>query len=167
MANAPLPRGILQANRRGNAMVHALGTAPVSPDSVRALGLGLGAPRSWVLGPEYLQAVPAQPEDPASAATCAFLIHHRGVTYDIYAGALERLSADLDYGHELDYYDGIDGFVWKRGDRLAVYVRPDKLPPVVLRLADDEAVRGSGPAADSTPTAASGQLEQPAEVQVP
>jgi hypothetical protein len=119
MANAPLPRGILQVTGEGNVMVHALGTAPVSLDLVRALG------------------------------------------------ALERLSADLDYGHELDYYDGIDGFVWKRGDRLAVYVRPDKLPPVVLRLADDEAVRGSGPAADSTPTAASGQLDQPAEVQVP
>jgi hypothetical protein len=102
MANAPLPRGILQVTGEGNVMVHALGTVPVSLDSVRALGLGLGAPRSWVLGPEYLQAVPVQPEDPASAALCAFLIHHGGVTYDIYAGARERLPADLDDGLEAE-----------------------------------------------------------------
>jgi hypothetical protein len=150
-------------------MVHALGAAPVCLDLVRALGLGVGAPCSWVLRPEYLQAVSVQPEDPASAATKAFLIGRGNVIYDIYAGARERLSIDLDYGLELDYYDRIDGFVWGRGDRLAVYVRPGKLPPVVLRLVDEEeaAVRGSGPAAASSPAAGSGQLEQSAEVQVP
>jgi hypothetical protein len=151
-------------------MVHALGAAPVCLDLVRALGLGVGAPCSWVLRPEYLQAVSVQPENPASAATKALLICHGNVIYDIYAGARERLSIDLDYGLELDYYDRIDGFVWGRGDRLAVYVRPDKLPPVVLRLVEEEeeeAVRGSGPAAASSPAAGSGQLEQSAEVQVP
>lgn len=138
MANAPLPRGILQAAGEGNVMVHALGAAPVSLDSVRALGLGLGAPCSGVLRSEYTQAVPVQPEDRSAAATNTFLIGRGTITDDMYVGALERLSIDLDYSLELDYYDGIDGFVWRRGNRLAVYARPDKLPPVGPRLADEE-----------------------------
>jgi hypothetical protein len=166
MANAPLRRKILRVAGEGNVMVYALGAAPVSMDSVRALGLGLGAPCSEVLRSEYPRDVPVQPEDPATAATNAFLFGHSSVTDDNYVGARERLSIDLDYGVELDHYDRIGGFVWRRGDRLAVYVRPDKLPPVVLRLADEEAVRGSGPAAASSPAAGSGQREQSAEVQV-
>jgi hypothetical protein len=166
-ANAPLRRKILQVAGEGNVMVHALGTASVSLDLVRALGLGLGEPCWEVLRSEYLQDVPVQPEDPATAATNAFLFSRCSVTDDNYVRARERLSIDLDYGVELDHYDGIGGFVWRREGRLAVYVRSDKLPPVVPRLVDEEAVRGSGPAAASSPAAGSGQLEQSAEVRVP
>jgi hypothetical protein len=167
MANAPLRRKILRVAGEGNVMVHALGTAPVPLDSVRALRLGLGAPCSEVLRSEYPRDVPVQPEDLAAAATNAFLFGHSGVTDDNYVGPRERLSIDLDYGVEFDHYDGIGGFVWRRGDRFAVHVRPDKLPPAVLWLVEEEPVRGSGPAAASSPAAGSGQLEQSAEVQVP
>lgn len=52
-------------------MVHALGTVPVSLDSARAHGLGLGAPHSGVLGSEYRLAVPVRPEDPAASSAAA------------------------------------------------------------------------------------------------
>lgn len=90
-------------------------------------------------------------------------------------GARERLSIHLDNGVDLDdYYDSIDGIAWDSGDRLAVSVRSDKVPPVVARgtcarpgqRLDADAGQDAGPArAESSPSGRL-RLDKRAKVQV-
>ncbi|HUZ55175.1 MAG TPA: ABC transporter ATP-binding protein [Streptosporangiaceae bacterium] len=147
MANAPLLPGTLESSAHGILIRHAAGATPVSAESVQAQGLSSGAPCAAVLRSEYLDPVPDR--DGSGDTAVSRLLIGRGTVADvIYAGARERLSITLDNGVELDYYyDSIDGLAWHRGDRLAVSVRPDKLPPVVPR---DTASQADAPAAEAT-----------------
>jgi hypothetical protein len=79
----------------------------------------------------------------------------------------ERLSAKIDHGPELDYYESTDGTHWRRGSSTCVSVRRDILPPVIPRSAADMHMSGelAAAAADEPPTADT--QDQLADIRVP
>lgn len=174
MANVPLLAGVLDSSGSGYVIRHEAGAVPVSVDSVQAQGLGTGAACAAVLRSEYLGPSPAGQDSRAESAASRLLIGRGTVSDVIYAGARERLSIHLDNGIDLDYYyDSIDGIAWHRGDRLAISVRSDKVPPVVARHAgahsqrmNVDADQDAGPArAESSPSGRL-RLDERTKVQV-